>query len=125
MTWRWRQEGANWVRDCGHVEVRHTGKGTWIVFHNGRMYMPPQRRSGVSLDEPYAAGSAARAMAIADELFPVTGSLRCLRCPECGHKESRVLETRDTRRGRRRRRKCTFCDHRYTTHETAEETSGD
>lgn len=45
-----------------------------------------------------------------------------MRCPYCGHPETQVAETRLSEDGAtvRRRRRCTACDKRFTTYETAE-----
>lgn len=45
-----------------------------------------------------------------------------MRCPFCGHPDTQVAETRLSEDGAtvRRRRRCTACDKRFTTYETAE-----
>lgn len=45
-----------------------------------------------------------------------------MRCPFCGHADTQVAETRLSEDGAtvRRRRRCTACDKRFTTYETAE-----
>ncbi len=45
-----------------------------------------------------------------------------MRCPFCGHPDTQVAETRLSEDGTtvRRRRRCTACDKRFTTYETAE-----
>ncbi len=45
-----------------------------------------------------------------------------MKCPFCGHADTQVVETRDSEDGLaiRRRRRCTGCDKRFTTYETAE-----
>lgn len=45
-----------------------------------------------------------------------------MKCPFCGHTDTQVAETRLSEDGAtvRRRRRCTACDKRFTTYETAE-----
>lgn len=45
-----------------------------------------------------------------------------MKCPFCGHPDTQVAETRLSEDGAtvRRRRRCTACDKRFTTYETAE-----
>lgn len=45
-----------------------------------------------------------------------------MKCPYCGHPDTQVAETRLSEDGAtvRRRRRCTACDKRFTTYETAE-----
>lgn len=45
-----------------------------------------------------------------------------MKCPYCGHPDTQVAETRLSEDGTtvRRRRRCTACDKRFTTYETAE-----
>lgn len=45
-----------------------------------------------------------------------------MKCPFCGHADTQVAETRLSEDGAtvRRRRRCTACDKRFTTYETAE-----
>jgi len=45
-----------------------------------------------------------------------------VKCPFCGHPDTQVAETRLSEDGAtvRRRRRCTACDKRFTTYETAE-----
>jgi len=61
-----------------------------------------------------------RAEGADSSLKPVACSL--MRCPFCGHPDTQVAETRLSEDGTtvRRRRRCTACDKRFTTYETAE-----
>ena len=47
-----------------------------------------------------------------------------MKCPKCGYTESKVIDSRPAEEGAsiRRRRECGFCQNRFTTYETVENT---